>query len=353
MVAWREAEAESRYFQLGLAPESYSLSGQKLIFHQQINRTIVSTGSLFTGLKDLTTLSTLQEVQMKRTSYRAAICLGLPVVLALSLGACSSSADSSADSGREDETTSTSSVVTTTTVAPASGAFEYFEALAKKTRIGYETAATLSVGPAKEYALYQKEFLEAKTYAAADGQVFPKEDLETARIDDLGRILIESTESRITYSDFVFSYDEVQDFNVEGRQLRKNLASNVRVSECFTPTGAKCNSDVSIDLDILHAYVSATGDLILTYEFRIGSKATGAVREDRTGKGGPTHYLQTAGGTKINATWSVETFARGETRTNAVAFGPLPGGGDYSFVLNFRWDGFLCEFKGELGSFIG
>jgi hypothetical protein len=279
--------------------------------------------------------------------------LALAAVLIVALNACSSASGGNEETGGDSASSSTSSAATTTTVAPAIAALGYFEALAKKTRVGYETAARLSVGPAKEYALYQKEFLEAKTFAAGDGQVFPKEALESARIDDYGRILIESSENRITYSDFVFSYDEVMDFSVEGRQLRKNLASNVRFEECYIPNRERCYSDVSKDLKVLHAYVSATGDLILTYEFRIGSKSTGTVREDRTGIGGPSHYLETGDGQKINATWSIETFARGETRTNVVAFGPLPGGGDYSFVLNFRWEGYLYEFAGKLGSFIG
>lgn len=255
--------------------------------------------------------------------------------------------------GANDQEMSTNSVdTTTTTLAPAALALSYFEELAKNSRVGFEAAKKLANRTAFEYADYQNEYLEAVVYATADGQNFENQALQTARIDDFGRILIESTESRITYSDFVFANGKLSNFKVEGRDLSGNLRPGVLVFVCYTSDG-QCESDSSADLKILHSYVSAAGDLVVTYSFRIGSKHS-SVREDRTGDGLPNHEVVDSTGTKIKATAGIETFARGETRTNVVVFGPLRGGGRYEAKFRFRSDGQLLEFDDVvLGTYTG
>ncbi len=250
------------------------------------------------------------------------------------------------------DATSTTVAVTTTTVDPAVLALPYFEELAKESRVGFQAAANMATSVAAEYARYLNEYLQAVAFATADGQNFDKQPLQTARLDDSGRILLESTENRITFSDFVFSIGKLSSFKVEGRELSENLNSSVVVFNCYT-SNDKCNSDESMDLEILHSYVSAAGDLIVTYSFHIGSKHS-SVREDRTNRGLPNHEVFDSSGTKIKATFGVETFARGETRINVVAFGPLTGGGKYTANFKFRSDGNLYEFEDvELGTFTG
>ena len=247
---------------------------------------------------------------------------------------------------------SSAGTATTTTISPSEVALPYFEQLANDSRVGYDAAAGMSVGVAREYALYQKEYLEAIEFAKTEGQNFDDPTLETARIDESGRILLESAENRITYSNFDISIGKLIDFEVEGRPLSKNLKYNLPVGTCYT--GDSCNSEKSFDLRLLHAYVNAEGNLVITYEFRIGSKASsGSVRADRAKGGLPSHVLVASTGEKIKAIYAVETFARGETRVNAVAFGPLQSGGNFSAVFNFRWNGYLYEYKVDLGSFVG
>lgn len=266
---------------------------------------------------------------------------------------------SACSSGASDETnavaTTTSEVgTTTTTVAPAVLAFPYFEELAKDTRVGYEAAMKMATGSALEYAQYQNEFLQAIAYDSADGQIYQEDPLETARLDESGRILVESTEKRIIYSDFVFANGKLVDFDVEGRKLSSNLRRGAASYEysCYTGDGA-CESADSMDLEILHSYVSAAGDLIVTYTFRIGSKHSIA-REDRTSNRLPNHEVVDSKGTRIKAKFGAETFAIGDTRVNVVAFGPLSGGGTYTAIFRFRSDGYLYEYKNYvLGTFAG
>lgn len=272
----------------------------------------------------------------------------LLVICVMSLTSCSSGSGDATSSNE----TSTTVAATTTTVAPAVLALPYFEELAKDSRVGYQAAAEMATGVAMEYAKYQNEYLQAIAYATSDGQTFQKAPLQTARLDDSGRILLESTESRITYSDFFFVNGKLSNFKVEGRELSGNLRSSVLVFRCYTGN-EMCESEESMDLQILHSYVSAAGDLIVTYSFRIGSKHS-SVREDRTSKRLPNHDVVDSSGAKIKATTSVETFARGETRINVVSFGPLSGGGTYVANFRFRSDGYLYEFNDiELGNYTG
>ena len=279
-------------------------------------------------------------------TIRAKGCLGL-VSLTLMMSACSG--------GESDAVTSTTvaPAVTSTTVAPAVQALPYFEELAKNSRVGFDTAEKMSTGVASEYAKYQNEYEQAIAYATADGQTFTPQPLETAKVDESGRILLESTEQRITFSDFSFTGKSLSDFKVEGRELSGNFNSAVYVFKCFTDS--ECDSDDSYDFGVLHSYVSASGALVVTYSFRIGSKSSSSsVREDRTSKGLPNHEVVDSSGTKIGATFGIQTFARGETRVNVVVFGPLMGGGKYTGTFRFRWGGYLYEYKDiDLGTFEG
>lgn len=236
-----------------------------------------------------------------------------------------------------------------TTVPPAVAAFKYFEELAKKSRVGYESAIALSVGSAREYAEYLNESLQAFDFARSDGENFKAEPLETARIDESGRIVLESTDSRITFSDFKFSLGELIDFSVEGRPLSQNLVSDVAFTTCRTYDG-NCNSPGSFDVDVLHAYVGSTGNLNITYSARQGEKYRQTVRTIKSGNGLPKHLILTNSGGEIKSTGSVETFAKGETRINYVQFGPLDGGGGFTLRLKFNAgeleDTFLGEFLG-------
>jgi hypothetical protein len=258
--------------------------------------------------------------------------IGIGVLLSASFSACSSSSgDSSA-----------------TTIPPAEAALRYFEELAKDSRIGYEAAAALSVGSAKEYALYQGEYVEAMNFAESDGKTFKKGPLQTASIDASGRITIENTEYRTTYSDFVLSFGKLIDFNVEGRPLSKNLMTNVPVMNCRT-TDDNCNSPGSFDIEILHAYIGSTGNLNITYSAQVGEKFP-SVRAQKSSNGISKHILVAAGGEEVKANSSIETFSRGATRTNYVSFGPLSGGGAYSLTLKFN-DFAFSEIA--LGNFLG
>jgi|LakMenEpi03Aug12_release.lakeMendotaPanAssembly.Ray.scaffolds.fasta_scaffold367530_1 hypothetical protein len=269
-------------------------------------------------------------------TIKSKVCIGL-VSLTLLITSCSGGA---------------SEVATSTTVDPAK-ALPYFEELAKNTRVGFEAAEKISIGVASEYAKYQNEYEQAMAYAIADGQNFEPEPLTTARVDESGRILLENTANRITYSDFSFrgTLGLLSDFKVEGRELSGNFNSAVDVSNCFADT--QCNSDDSYDFEVLHSYVSASGDLVVTYSFRTGSKSS-SVRVDKTSKGLPNFEVVDSSGTKIKATFGIQTFARGETRINVVGFGPLSGGGKYLGTFRFRADGYLYEFEDiNLGTFEG
>jgi len=269
------------------------------------------------------------------------------VVLLSTVVACS------AGSSEDVDTTTSIATTTTTTLAPAVLAFPYFEEIAKDSRVGYEAAAELSTSVAREYALYQNEYVQALTFAIADGEKFEDEPLKTARADDAGRILLESTDDRITYSDFKFTGGKISDFSVEGRLLSGNLRSGIVIYNCLTYDG-NCESDGSFDVQILHAYVSAKGDMLVTYSARIGSKYQRSVREDRASGGLPNHVLVDSAGQEISASGAIETFAKGETRVNVVSFGPLTGGGTYTLDLRFRSGGSLREFDGiVLGNFQG
>ena len=249
------------------------------------------------------------------------------------------------------DATDTTLTATTTTLTPSALALPYFEELAKDTRVSYEAATKMAVGSALEYAKYRNEYLQAVAYGTADGKIFNTQPLKTARLDDSGRILVESSEERITFSDFVFAFGKLIDFKVEGRELSGNLKIGSSGTACKTFNGS-CYSDESMDLLVLHSYVSAAGDLIVTYSVRVGSKFP-TVREDRTRSGLPTHEVVDSSGTKIKATFGIETFTRGDTRINVVAFGPLSGGGFYTATFNFRGDGTLYDFKKSLGPFKG
>lgn len=269
------------------------------------------------------------------------------VLCALGLTSCSPGLGDATDTTLE---------ATTTTLAPAVLALPYFEELAKDTRVGYETAMSMAVDFAKEYAEYQNEYLQAIAYATADGKMFDKRPLQTARLDDSGRILVESAEERITFSDFSFAtgkFGKLLDFKVEGRELSGNLKSGASIRFTCRTYNDECNSDRSIDAKILHSYISAAGELIVTYSVRIGSKFP-SVRVDKTSSGLPNHEVVDSSGTRIKATFGIETFARGETRISVVHFGPLRGGGAYSATLKFRSDGNLLDFQDYLlGSFTG
>jgi hypothetical protein len=274
----------------------------------------------------------------------------LLIACVIGLASCSSGSDDATNATE----TSTTVAVTTTTVAATVLALPYFEELAKDTRVGYQAAANMATGVAMEYAKYQNEYLQAVAFATTDGEKFDKPPLQTARLDDSGRILLESAEKRITYSDFFFVNGKLSNFKVEGRELSRNLNSGVQLFNCYSRNDGGCYSDESMDLDILHSYVSAAGDLIVTYSFRIGSNRRTSVREDRTSGGMPNHEVVDSAGTKIRATFGLETFARGETRINVVAFGPLTGGGTYTANFKFRWDGYLYEFDDIwLGNYTG
>ena len=235
-----------------------------------------------------------------------------------------------------------------TTIPPADEAFKYFEEVAKKSRVGYESAIALSVGDAREYAKYLNESLQAFDFATSDGENFKAEPLETASIDESGRIVLESTDSRITFSDFKFTLGKLIDFSVEGRPLSQNLVSGVAISYCRTYDD-ECDSPGSFDADVLHAYIGATGNLNITYSARQGEKFQQTVRPARS-RGLPKHLILTSSGSEIKSTGSVETFARGETRINYVQFGPLNGGGGFTLRLKFNsWeleDTFLGKFLG-------
>jgi hypothetical protein len=236
-----------------------------------------------------------------------------------------------------------------TTIPSADEALKYFEELAKKSRVGYESAIALSVGDAREYAKYLNESLQAFDFAKSDGENFEAEPLETARIDESGRIVSESTDFRITFSDFKFSLGKLIDFNVEGRPLSQNLVSGVPITTCRTYDD-KCNSPGSFDVDVLHAYIGSTGNLNITYSARQGEKYQQTVRT-KSGSGGlPKHLVLTTSGSEIKSTGSVETFAKGETRINYVQFGPLNGGGGFTLRLKFNSgelkDTFLGKFLG-------
>ena len=236
----------------------------------------------------------------------------------------------------------------------ADQALPYFEELSKNTRVGYEAAEKMSTGVASEYAKYLNEYVQAQAYATADGQTFTPGPLDTARVDESGRILVESTVRRTTYSDFFFSGNVLSDFKVEGRELSGNFNSTIYEPSCFSDTG--CDSDDSYDLKGLHSYVNASGDLIVTYSFRIGSNSrSSSVREDRTSEGLPNFEVIDSSGTIIRATFGIQTFAQGETRINVVGFGPLKGGGNYTGTFRFIWDGTgLLEYQDiDLGTFKG
>lgn len=243
---------------------------------------------------------------------------------------------------------------TTETVAPANLALPYFEELAKDTRVGYEAAMKLSTGYAQGYARYRRDYLQAIAYASAEGQVFESQPLETARLDEDGRILSESTESRITYSDFVLAEGKLSTFKVEGRDLSRNLKGKAWGEfSCYRIGNAGCESDKSMDIDIVHSYITAVGDLIVVYSIRIGTNYRN-VREAKTSSGLPNHEVVDSAGNVVKANYGVETFARGETRMNAVSFGPLNGGGTYTATFRFLSGGNLVEFPGfELGNFAG
>ena len=238
-------------------------------------------------------------------------------------------------------------------VAPDDLALPYFEELAKNTRVGYEAAMKLSTGSALAYATYQRDYLQAIASASAEGQVFKREPLVTARLDENGRILSESTESRITYSDFEVANGKLSTFKVEGRDLSRNLMGQVYGEySCYRKDNASCDSDESMDLDILHSYITAAGDLVVIYSMRIGPNYYN-VRVDETSRGLPNHEVVDSAGNVVKANYGVETFALGETRINAVSFGPLSGGGTYTATFRFR-DGGLLEFPGfVLGDFAG
>ena len=235
-----------------------------------------------------------------------------------------------------------------TTIPPADEAFKYFEELAKKSRVGYESAIALSVGDAREYAKYLNESLQAFDFATSDGENFKAEPLETASIDESGRIVLESTDSRITFSEFKFSLGKLIDFSVEGRPLSQNLVSGVLMN-CRTYDDM-CNSPGSIDIFVLHAYIGSTGNLNITYSARLGEKFQQTVRTKSGSRGLPKHLILTTSGSEIKPTGSVETFAKGETRINYVQFGPLNGGGGFTLRLKFNsWemnDTFLGKFLG-------
>lgn len=234
----------------------------------------------------------------------------------------------------------------------ADQALPYFEELSKNTRVGYEAAEKMSTGDASEYAKYLNEYVQAQAYATADGQTFTPGPLDTARVDESGRILVESTVRRTTYSDFFFSGNVLSDFKVEGRYLSGNFNSTIYVPICF---GELCDSDKSYDLKGLHSYVNASGDLIVTYSFRIGSNSSSSsVLEDRTSEGLPNFEVIDSSGTITRATFGIQTFAQGETRINVVGFGPLKGGGNYTGTFRFSWGGNLYEYTDiELGTFEG
>lgn len=273
----------------------------------------------------------------------------LLIACVIGLASCSSGSDDASNATE----TSTTVAVTTTTVAPAVLALPYFEELAKNTRVGFVAAMDLSAGYATEYAMYLNEYLQAITYAKADGQYLEKLPLQTAQLDDRGRITLESTESRITFSDFVIGYGKLLTFKVEGRDLSRNLKGKAWGEfSCYRRDNASCDSDRSMDLDILHSYITAAGDLAVVYSVRIGSNY-GSVREDRTSGGMPNHEVVDSAGNRVKAKAGVETFARGETRVNVVVFGPLAGGGTYTATFRFRGQS-LIEFPGfELGDFAG
>jgi hypothetical protein len=235
-----------------------------------------------------------------------------------------------------------------TTIPSADEALKYFEELAKKSRVGYESAIALSVGDAREYAKYLNESLQAFDFATSDGENFKAEPLETARIDESGRIVSESTDFRITFSDFKCTLGKLIDFSVEGRPLSQNLVSGVTMN-CRT-FDKMCDSPGSIDIDVLHAYIGSTGNLNITYSARLGEKFQQTVRTKSGSRGLPKHLILTTSGSEIKSTGSVETFAKGETRINYVQFGPLNGGGGFTLRLKFNtWemnDTFLGKFLG-------
>jgi len=269
------------------------------------------------------------------------------VVLLSTVVACSAGSSEAVD------TTTSIATTTTTTIAPAVLAFPYFEEIAKDSRVGHESASEMSTSVAREYALYLNENVQAVTFARADGERIEDEPLKTARADDAGRILLESTDNRITYSDFKFSGGKISDFSVEGRLLSGNLRSGIFIYNCFTYDD-NCESDGSLDVQVLHAYIGAKGDMVVTYSVRIGSKYRSSVREDRASGGLPNHVLVDSAGREISASGAIETFAKGETRVNVVSFGPLRGGGTYTLDLRFRAGGSLREFEGiALGNFQG
>ena len=251
-------------------------------------------------------------------------------LLALSASACSALPGSSSDT-------------------PAEQAFQYFEELSKGSRVGYESAASISVGSAREYASYFSEYIQAIEFARSDGQNFEQSPLETASIDESGRIIMESIDSRITYSDFEFVQGKLIDFKVEGRLLSGNLRSNIRISFCRTYDD-KCDSPGSFDVDVLHAYIGSSGNLNVTYSARQGEKFQQTVRTKNGNGNLPKHLILTSAGDEVKVTGAVETFARGATRINFVQFGPLNGGGEYT--IRFKFNSWLLE-DTYLGSFLG
>lgn len=268
------------------------------------------------------------------------------------LGACSSNSAETTDTVATVLESTTSVAATTTTVSTAIAALPYFEALAKQTRVGYDAAVKMSTGPAKEYAKYMNESLQAVEFARADGQTLGAGPLQTATVDESGRIIVESEDNRIVYSNFQFSDGFLIGFDVEGRPLYRNLESSIPSPDCFTASYNDCAADMSEEVRILHAYVTAAGDLYLTYE--IDSKGSSSIREDRASNGLPTHFVvDSAKYEVIKTKGAVETFAKGETRTNVVAFGPLPAGGSFQAFLNFRRSGSLYRYSASLGVFLG
>ncbi len=267
-------------------------------------------------------------------------------MLAVLLSACVSGSSDVAE-------TSTSVAITTTTVAVADLAFPYFEELAKYNRVAFENAAAASSGPAKEYAYYLKEYDAAKLFFTVDNNLgFGDNGQFTTRKDEKDRILIEGLAGQFLFSDFEFDSGKLNDFKIEGRKLSANLMSKI-YSGCVVSV-SECQSDESLDLEVLHAYITSVGDFIVTYSFRIGAKYSNSVREDRDKIGLANHVLTDSLGNKIKVIASFETFSKGEIRTNAVLFSPLSGGGNYSIAFKFRVGGKLLEWDEiNLGNFEG
>lgn len=242
---------------------------------------------------------------------------------------------------------STTEAATTTTQDSAAEAFEFFDAFAERSKVGFDTMRRLASpgSPADGYTYHQERLF------IADKQVGTQAAPQRAVVE--GEVIVLCGDVGC-FDDTRFSgfrFDKaglIYSFDVEGRSLADNLRvlrDSSPYSSCWS-TNDRCASDESIDITIRSIYRTSVGDVTVTFDWVRGRNAKGALRYDQTTINGviqPTTYLKIGGVTVICDSWATPVPEPGAFTVGVFSF-PAPPEGDAQLTILMRWDGDLLDY---------